>query len=183
MNLTRAAGNENRSPRRLSPVLDREFNPTAYETRDCDHFSNGRDGDVSDKNKKIIRTVRERAPGNPSLLDGLYTDDYVYHGIPLLGELKGPGAFKTMFAGFIRAISDFREEVMDQIAERDKVVTRLSGSGRHTGEVMGATPTGKNLKWTAVVISRFVDGKIAEEWVEFDALSFLQQLGVVREPG
>ena len=70
---------------------------------------------------------------------------------------------------------------MDQIVEGDKVVTRLSGSGRHTGELMGAAPTGKTIKFTAVVISRFVDGKIAEEWVEFDALSFLQQLGPVSE--
>jgi len=71
--------------------------------------------------------------------------------------------------------------VVNQIAEGEKVVTRLSGSGRHTGELMGAAPTGKTIKFTAVVISRFVDGKIAEEWVEFDALSFLQQLCAVPE--
>ena len=67
---------------------------------------------------------------------------------------------------------------MDQIAEGDKVVTRLRGSGRHTGELMGGVPTGEEIYWTAVVISRFVDGKIAEEWDEFDALSFTQQLGL-----
>ena len=136
---------------------------------------------MSEQNKRTIRIVREEAPTNLSVLDELYTDDYVYHGIPLLGDLKGPDAFKAMFAGFIHAITDFREEVVDQIAEGDKVVTRLSGSGRHTGEVLGAVPAGKELKWSAVIISRFVDGKIAEEWVEFDALSFLQQLGVVPE--
>ena len=134
---------------------------------------------MSEQNKKTIRIVREEAPTNLSVLDGLYTDDYVYHGIPLLGDLKGPDAFKALFAGFVGAIADFREEVMDQMAEGDKVVTRVSGSGRHTGEVMGAAPTGKELKWRAVIISRFAKGKITEEWVEFDALSFLQQLGVV----
>lgn len=136
---------------------------------------------MADQNKKTIRMLREQAPTNPSVLDGLYTDDYVYHGIPLLGDLKGPAAFKAMFTGFTGAISDFREEVVDQIAEGDKVVTRLSGSGRHTSELMGAAPTGKTIKFTGVVISRFVDGKIAEEWAEFDALSFLQQLGLVPE--
>ena len=134
---------------------------------------------MSEQNKKTIRIVREEAPSNLSVLDGLYTDDYVYHGIPLLGDLKGPDAFKALFAGFVGAIADFREEVMDQIAEGDKVVTRVSGSGRHTGEVMGAAPTGKELKWRAVIVSRFAKDKITEEWVEFDALSFLQQLGVV----
>jgi predicted ester cyclase len=61
------------------------------------------------------------------------------------------------------------------------VATRLSGSGRHTGEVMGAAPTGKELKWSAVIMSRFDKGKISEEWVGFDGLSFLQQLGIVPE--
>jgi predicted ester cyclase len=44
---------------------------------------------------------------------------------------------------------------------------------------MGAAPTGKELKWGAISIARFVDGRIAEEWVEFDALNFLQQLGAL----
>jgi predicted ester cyclase len=149
--------------------------------RDLWLFHQGKVGAMSEQNKKTIRMVREEAPTNLSVLDGMYTNDYVYHGIPLLGDLKGPDAFKALFTGFVRAISDFREEVMDQIAEGDRVVTRLSGSGRHTGEVMGAVPTRKELKWRAIVISRFNKGKIAEEWVEFDALSFLQQLGVVPE--
>jgi len=132
-------------------------------------------------NKRTIRIIREQAPSKLSVLDGLYTDDYVYHGIPLLGDLKGPNAFKQMIAGFFGAISEFREEVLDQIAEGDKVVTRLSGSGYHTGPILGAAPTGRRVQWTAVIISRFVDGKIAEEWVEFDAFSLLQQLGAITE--
>src|SRR5256885_2516640 len=127
---------------------------------------------MADQNKKTIRMLREQAPTNPSVLDGLYADDYVSHGIPLLGDLKGPAAFKAMFTGFTGAISDFREEVVDQIAEGEKVVTRLSGSGRHTGELMGAAPTGKTIKFTAVVLCRFVYVKIAEAWVEFDGLRF-----------
>ena len=37
---------------------------------------------MADQNKKTIRMLREEAPTNPSVLDGLYADDYVYHGIP-----------------------------------------------------------------------------------------------------
>ncbi|MBI3696279.1 MAG: ester cyclase [Acidobacteria bacterium] len=138
---------------------------------------------MSETNKNTIRTVREEALSkrNLDLLDGLYADDYVYHGPPLLGELRGPTAFKELAKGFVEAVTDLREVVEDQLAEGNKVVTRLSGSGRHTGELMGAAPTGKDLKLTAIVISRFENGKIAEEWVEFDGLSFLQQLGLVPE--
>jgi predicted ester cyclase len=68
------------------------------------------------------------------------------------------------------------EKVEDQVAVCDKVVKRLSGRGRPTGELMGAAPSGNEIRWTALIMSRFVGGKIAEEWAEFDALSFSQQL-------
>ena len=88
-----------------------------------------------------------------------------------------------MVKGFVEPIADFRETVEAQVAEGEMVTTRLNGSGRHTGELMGAAPTGKEIKWTVIVISRFEDGKIAEEWAEFDALSLLQQIGVVPQLG
>ena len=138
---------------------------------------------MSEANKRTIRVVREEAlrKGKLDKLDGLYAENYVYHGIPMLGgDLRGPTVFKEMVRGFIDAVSDFQETVEDQIAEGDKVVTRISGSGKHTGDLMGVPPSGNQLRWTAIVISRFVEGKIAEEWGEFDALSFSQQLNVAR---
>ena len=133
---------------------------------------------MSEANKGTIRTVREEAmrKGRLDKLAGLYTDDYIYHGIPMLGDLRGPAAFRDLVTGFIDAVSGFQETVEDQLAEGSKVVTRLSGRGKHTGELMGVAPSGNELRWTAIIISRFVDGKIAEEWAEFDALSFSQQL-------
>ena len=140
---------------------------------------------MSDQNKQTIRVVREKAlsGGKLDLLDGLYTENYVYHGPALLGDLRGPTAFKDMAKGFVDPIADFRETVQAQVADGEMVVTRLNGSGRHTGELMGAAPTGKEIKWTAIIMSRFEDGKIAEEWAEFDGLSFLQQIGVVPQLG
>jgi predicted ester cyclase len=135
---------------------------------------------MSEANKRTIRFIREQAMRRGMLdkLDGLYTDDYVYHGIPMLGDMRGPTVFKELAKGFIDAVSDFQEAVEDQIAEDDKVATRISGRGKHTGPLLGASPTGKDLKWRAIGITRFVDGRIAEEWVEFDGLSLLQQLGI-----
>ena len=136
---------------------------------------------MSKENKDTIRVVREKALSgrNLDLLDGLYTDNYVYHGPALIGDLHGPTAFKEMVSGFVDPMEGFRETVEAQVAEGDMVVTRLNGSGRHTGELMGAAPSGDELKWTVIVTSRFENGKIAEEWAEFDGLSLLQQIGVV----
>jgi steroid delta-isomerase-like uncharacterized protein len=135
-----------------------------------------------DQNKATIRRIREElVPAhNLAALDELYTEDYVYHGIPMLGERKGRSAFRDMMAGFLAALPDLRENVSEQVAENDRVVTLLVGSGTHSGPLLGIPGTGRRINWSGVVISRFAtDGRIAEEWVEFDALSLLQQLGAV----
>ncbi|HUQ94438.1 MAG TPA: ester cyclase [Bryobacteraceae bacterium] len=133
---------------------------------------------TSDEKKNIVRRIREQILPSKDLsqLDGLYTNEYIYHGIPLIGEMTGVSAFKEMISAFSAGMPDSCETVADQIAEDDKVVTRLTGTGTHTGEVMGVPGSGKRITWTAIIITRFSDRKIAEEWVEFDALSFSQQL-------
>src|SRR5687767_4867686 len=134
-----------------------------------------------DENKNTIRRIREQIIPSKDLsqLDELYVDDYVYHGIPMIGDVTGVSAFKQMMSAFIVGMPDLREVVAEQIAEGDKVVTRLTGTGTHTGELMGLPGSGKRINFTAIIISRFSGRKIAEEWAEFDALSFSQQL---REP-
>ena len=84
---------------------------------------------MSDQNKKTIRVVREEALSgrNLDLLDGLYTDNYVYHGPALLGDLRGPTVFKEMVKGFVEPIADFRETVEAQVAEGGRTEVR----GRH----------------------------------------------------
>ena len=55
--------------------------------------------------------------------------------------------------------------------------------GTHLGELNGIAPTGKRMDCTGIVISRMEDGKIAEDWANFDDLGMMQQLGVIPEPG
>jgi hypothetical protein len=41
-------------------------------------------------------------------------------------------------------------------------------------------PTGKRMEITGITIERFADGKVVEEWTNFDALGLMQQLGLVQ---
>jgi predicted ester cyclase len=70
----------------------------------------------------------------------------------------------------------------DQIAEGDKVASRWTMRGTHTGELLGIAPTGKQATMTGIVISRLAGSTIAEEWENFDQLGLLQQLGVIPSP-
>ena len=72
--------------------------------------------------------------------------------------------------------------IEDQIAEGDRVVTRLTSYGKHEGDLAGAPKTGHDLKVTSITIHRIANGKLAEKWSEKDIVSFLQQIGVMPAP-
>jgi hypothetical protein len=54
---------------------------------------------------------------------------------------------------------------------------RLTIHGKQTGTMMGIPPSGKTVNVTATGIFRVVDGKATDNWVNFDALGLLQQIG------
>jgi steroid delta-isomerase-like uncharacterized protein len=140
---------------------------------------------MSEENKTIARRLREEyvSTGNSALADELLAADYLYHGPSILQEIRGREAFKQVVAGFRAGLPDLRETIDDQIAEGDKVVSRFTARATHTGELMGAPATGKQITGKGIDISRIVDGKIVEAWVMFDALDMFQQLGLLPEPG
>lgn len=70
------------------------------------------------------------------------------------------------------------------VAEGDKVVVRGTVSGTHTGaDFFGVPASGKRLAWSGIDISRVVDGKIVERWLNADILGLMQQLGLAPGPG
>jgi predicted ester cyclase len=66
--------------------------------------------------------------------------------------------------------------IEDQIAEGDKVVTRLRGRGTFKGECLGIPPNGKVVTIQGIAIHRIAGGKLVEHWGVADKLSFLQQM-------
>lgn len=92
-------------------------------------------------------------------------------------------AYRQVGIMFRSAFPDIQDTVEDQLADGDKVVTRITSRGTHQGELMGIPPTGKRYSITAIVIDRIIGGRIVERWAQFDQLSMLQQLGVVPMPG
>ena len=71
-----------------------------------------------------------------------------------------------------------RWKIDDMVAgERGIVVTRWTGTGTHTDEVMGIGPTGKRVTVSGVWIHRIAGGKIVESWNLWDAMGMVRQLG------
>jgi predicted ester cyclase len=134
-------------------------------------------------NKALVRRFyAEIDKGNLKAMDELVAEDYVDHNPPPFPGL-GPGreGLKQAFRIFLEATPG-HHQIEDQIAEGDKVVTRLTSFGKHEGDLPGAPRTGNDLKMTSITIHRIENGRLAEKWAEKDVLSFLVQIGVMKPP-
>lgn len=137
----------------------------------------------AETNKALVRRFYEETDkGNIDTLDQLVSEDYVDHNPPPFPGLRpGLEGLKQAFKLSEVAIPGYHR-IEDQIAEGDKVVTRLTWFGKHEGDLPGAPRTGNDLKMTSITIHRIANGKLAEKWSEKDALGFLQQIGVMPSP-
>jgi predicted ester cyclase len=70
-----------------------------------------------------------------------------------------------------------RFELLDLVAEGDKVVARMPFRGTHIGPILDLPPTGRSVHVSEMVIFRIVDGKIVEAWEEYDEAGMRRQLG------
>ena len=66
--------------------------------------------------------------------------------------------------------------------QRDLMLTHWSRRGTHGGELEGTAPTGKSVYVDGQLLSRIVDGEFVEEWVHWDTLGLLRQIGAVPPP-
>jgi steroid delta-isomerase-like uncharacterized protein len=136
-----------------------------------------------EQNKANVRRVFEEGwnQGNTAVFDELFAADYLGHDPS--GPIHGPEGFKQYYATYRAAFPDTRLTIEDLIAEGDKVVARWTGTGTHQGALMGIPPSGKQVTITGISIIHIANGKAVEDWVNFDALGMLQQIGALPTPG
>ena len=94
-----------------------------------------------------------------------------------------PSATRAIAEHWLAGFPDYRFELLDLIAEGDKVVARMPFSGTHTGPVLDLAATGRSVQVSEIVIFRIAEGKIVEAWEEYDEFGMRRQLGVLPEMG
>ena len=72
---------------------------------------------------------------------------------------------------------DAHEELLDMVAESDKVAARHRFTGTQTGPMGPYPASGKRMSATYLAIYRISAGRIVEAWAEWDNLAGLRQLG------
>ena len=122
-------------------------------------------------NAEVARTALEQvcARGDMELAPSCYAEDFAdhfanaeYHGLD--GVRQSTALYRALF-------DDLRFEVVDQVAQDDRVASRW---------VLTGTNRGRQVRAWGITLSHLRDGRIVEDWSGFDSLDLVRQLGVVR---
>ena len=138
----------------------------------------------TEQNKANYRRFIEEAwnHGNLDIIEEIASPGVVFHSPP--GTPPGWEGAKQIIASFRAAFPDVCITVEDQIAERDRTVTRLMITGTHRGPFLShmktLMPTGKRISVQVIDIFRHdANGKLAECWSGFDVFGMLRQLDAI----
>jgi steroid delta-isomerase-like uncharacterized protein len=135
---------------------------------------------TTEENVALVRRFYDEVYNrrNVGFADEAHGPGYRYHDITNPDQVVDHATFMERNAGFAAAFPDRRVDIDDAFGEGDQVVARATLHATQTGALGDIAPTGKSLRLASVIIYRFADGKIVEEWEIFDALGMYQQLGV-----
>jgi steroid delta-isomerase-like uncharacterized protein len=122
--------------------------------------------------------------GKLDVVDELFAPEYVGHPSGPEETVRGPEGVKTYVGGLRAGVPDLTLTIEDQVVDGDKVATRWTARGTHSGALLGIQPTGRAAVVTGITIQRIGDaGRIVEGWTNWDMLGMLQQLGVAPPSG
>jgi steroid delta-isomerase-like uncharacterized protein len=140
-------------------------------------------GKLEDQNKAVARAAFFDYLNHRDFkrFEEIHTKDFVkhYNNGPAENLSEEMGDAKGQF----ESSSDLTFTENWMIAEGDKVAVCFTAKGTHDGVFQGVPATGKHYELSAMTVWRFVDGKIAEEWVFSNDLDLYRQLGLFKEPG
>ena len=120
--------------------------------------------------------------GHFEVADELLAADVVNHG-PGGPPTVGTEGIKRQAALLRAAFPDLQVTLNDQFGEGDRVISRWTGGGTHSGplNLPGNTlaPTGTSISFEEMRIDRHRGGRIVESWFLPDRFTLWQQLGLM----
>jgi predicted ester cyclase len=131
----------------------------------------------AEENKALVRRwFEELDKRNFAIIDELIPEDYVDHNPPLPNLPPGREGVRQSSLQLFDAFPDAIHILEDQVAEGDKVMTRLTTRATFQGEIFGLTPTGKLIEVKGMAVHRVANGQLVEHWAHLDMAGFMRQL-------
>lgn len=105
--------------------------------------------------------------GNQVIIEVAFSTDYKAHSG---GKIHSGHKFIKQFTKQIRkAIPDNKILKIDFLSETEDIITwQRTFTGTHIKDLKGIPASNKKVKWYEIVVSRFQNDKIIEEWVSSD---------------
>ena len=123
---------------------------------------------TAEQNKLLVRRLVEDGVNSGSL----EVLDEVAEGRFAIAAHRWIGPFRDSFP-------DFRMEIVDLVADGEKVAAHFRCSGTHLGKWMGYPPTGRRFQDVdEIYIFRVSGGKLADAFGVEDNLARMRQLGL-----
>lgn len=107
--------------------------------------------------------------------------DAVVHAVPAeLGLGQDPDAFIEVARMYVEAFPDIRMDVLEAVADGDRVAARVRAAGTHEGEFVGIPASGRRIELETLEFARFnTSGECVERRAYEDNLVLMQQIGAV----
>ncbi len=116
--------------------------------------------------KDVVRRFNKEVieEGRRSAFDELMDASFVNHSAPA-GAPNGSESMWNTFQNVLRpALSNLQVHILEQLCEGNKVTTRKSITGQHTGALMGIVPTGRPVTIDVIDIVQLRDGRYVAHW-------------------
>ncbi|WP_210408153.1 ester cyclase [Allokutzneria sp. NRRL B-24872] len=132
---------------------------------------------TAERNMAAMRTAYATlVSGDLDACVEMLTEDFVAN-LPGLPEpVRSREVWRMGAEAMLKGFPDLRIDVEHMAADGDQVAVRARFSGTHKGEFGGVPATGRSVDFWSVEYYRFVDGKVAEEWVAPDMGNLMHQI-------
>jgi steroid delta-isomerase-like uncharacterized protein len=130
-------------------------------------------------NKKTVQRFNKEfiERGQLESFHELVAADVVNHSAPAGSSTGKDGMLYFLQEVLRKGFPDMKVEILDQVAEGDKVTTRKTIHATHLGEFMGMAASNKKVGINVIDIIRLRDGKYVEHWGMSNLADIIAQLG------
>jgi steroid delta-isomerase-like uncharacterized protein len=135
-------------------------------------------------NTALVRRLFEALNRGIADVNALRPEAFAPHEVShFAGHPLDYAAHAAFDAMLLRAFPDLQFTLDDLLADRDRVVARFAARGTQTGAFQGIPATGRAAAVSGIAIYRVAGGRVVEQWLEYDQLGLLQQLGIIPAMG
>jgi steroid delta-isomerase-like uncharacterized protein len=132
----------------------------------------------------VVKSIFERLDKHDSGVLQEFGAEDVVEMWPVVGRLEGRRAMRDQFAAIFAALPDFHIEIERMAADGETVFAHWHATGTFTGDpFLGFEATGRPLDIRGTDCFTIRDGKVVENFVAYDGVTFAVQAGVLPPHG